>query len=104
MNTLSIRITEKARALLGRHCHGTAHGELVPELILGVDPENPSKQRCVIGYHDRKVWDDAPPAWRYLIDGEEFLISAPGPALMELIRDTILDVDAAGRYAFRRAK
>ena len=103
MNTLSIRISEKARALLDRHCHGTRHGELIPELILAVDPEIPSKQRCVIGYHDRKVWDDAPPEWRYLIDGKEFLISNPAPALMTLIQDTVLDVDADGRYAFRCA-
>lgn len=103
MNTLSMRITETARDLLDRHCHRTRHGEMIPELILAVDREDLSKQRCVIGYHDRKVWDDAPPEWRYLIDGQEFLISNPAPALMKLIQDTVLDVDAAGRYAFRHA-
>lgn len=102
---LSFHITEKARALLRLHRSGSEYGELIPELIWSQKNVPPYDGKWIVGYHDRKVWDDAPAEWKFFVDGESFLISALHPSHLPFLDGAILDVDPTGKtFRFKLSK
>ncbi len=103
MPTVSFKLTESARRTIARHCADRGHGPSVPEIIWKQKIEGTAVGEWGIGYHPADLWDSREPEFKFVIDGQKFLISLLSPPLLDLLNGAVLDVNESGSLCFRKA-